>query len=325
MIISVSRRTDIPCYYSDWFFERMRQGYVYVRNPMNSHQVSKILLNRENVDCIVFWTKNPQPMISRLTELGDIPYYFQFTITGYGRDIEPGLPDKRSVILPTFIQLASMIGKERMILRYDPILMNEKYTLQYHCKAFEEIVGTLSGYTNQVVISFLDYYTKITKNLKEQGIRSLEEDEVHDIAREFSRIAKKYGMKIVTCAEKYDLSEWGIGHSCCIDPNIIESILQANIKDVEEMNALGETLRNIQLATKLKSLKKDKNQRVECGCVESIDIGAYNTCRNGCRYCYANVGQEVILRNYACYDSSSDVLCSKVTEEERMWAECHVR
>lgn len=295
MILSVSRRTDIPSYYSEWFLNRLKEGFLYVRNPMNARQVSKILLDKETIDCIVFWTKNPKPMLSRIHELRDYPFYFQFTLTGYGRDIEPSLPDKRKELIPTFIKLSEMVGRERVILRYDPILLNERYTLEYHCKAFEEITSKLSGYTNCVVISFLDWYTKIDKNMRKQGIRIPKEEEIRYVAKQFGGIAKKNHMKIVTCAEKMDLSEYGIGHSSCIDRELIESII-------------GRSL----------SVKKDKNQRMECCCVASVDIGTYNTCLNGCTYCYANVSRGIIERNYHGYDKKSPILCSQVNEEDKI-------
>lgn len=295
MIISASRRTDIPCFYSDWFFNRLKEGFLYVRNPMNARQVSKILLDKNSIDCIVFWTKNPKPMLSRIHELENYPFYFQFTLTGYGNDIELTLPDIRTELIPTFINLSKRIGRQRVILRYDPIFLNERYTLEYHCKAFEEITSKLSGYTNCVVISFLDWYTKIDKNMRKQRIRIPKEEEIRYIAKQFGEIARKNHMKIVTCAEKFDLSDYGIGHSSCIDKELIESIT-------------GRSL----------SVKKDKNQRLECGCVASVDIGTYNTCLNGCTYCYANVSREIIERNYHGYDKESPILCSQVNEEDKI-------
>ena len=159
MILSVSRRTDIPQFYSDWFFDRMKAGFLCVRNPMNSRQVSRIDLSPDLVDCVAFWTKNPAPMMGRIGELGKIPYYIQFTLTGYGRDIEPGLPDKRQLI-EIFRETAELAGAKRLVWRYDPIFFNEKYTKAYHCRAFCEIARGLSGFSETAVISFLDIYGK---------------------------------------------------------------------------------------------------------------------------------------------------------------------
>ena len=140
MIISASRRTDIPAYYSDWFCNRLREGFVCVRTPMNFHQVSRIALSSDVVDGIVFWTKDPRPLMPRLEELRAYPYYFQFTLTPYGKDMEPGLPDKGAVLLPAFQMLSDMIGPERVIWRYDPILLTARYTADFHITAFRQIV-----------------------------------------------------------------------------------------------------------------------------------------------------------------------------------------
>ena len=165
MIISASRRTDIPNYYSEWFYNRIKEGFLYVRNPMNFHQVSEIRITPDLVDCIVFWTKNPLPMMDRLEELKAYPYYFQFTLTGYGNDVEINLPDKKTSIIPAFRELAGRIGREKVIWRYDPIFFTGRYTVQYHLKAFRNIAEALSGYTEKCVISFLDIYSKNRKQI----------------------------------------------------------------------------------------------------------------------------------------------------------------
>lgn len=164
MILSASRRTDIPNYYMDWFLRRIREGYVDVRNPINPHQISRIALSPSVVDCIVFWTKNPENMLPHLGELAAYPYYVQFTLTSYGRDIEPNLPDKKDRLIPTFQALSSKIGKERVVWRYDPIFLNQRYTVSYHLAAFSEIARRLRGYTERVVISFIDLYAKTKRN-----------------------------------------------------------------------------------------------------------------------------------------------------------------
>ncbi len=172
MILSVSRRTDIPNYYADWFLNRIEDGYLYVRNPMNAHQISRINLSPDVVDCIVFWTKNPEPMLDKLDRLKDYKYYFQFTLTGYGKDIEPFLPHKRDKMIPIFQQLSFMIGKEKVIWRYDPIIITDNYTEEYHVKAFREIAMKLNGYCNKVVISFVDTYTKTKKEYEVDSYHS---------------------------------------------------------------------------------------------------------------------------------------------------------
>lgn len=218
MILSVSRRTDIPNYYFDWFCNRLREGWLYVRNPMNERQVSRIELMPETVDCIVFWTKNPAAMMNKLSLLDPYSYYVQFTLTGYGRDVEPGLPDKRSVLLPRFRQLSRAIGKKRVIWRYDPILFTPVYTSSYHLKAFAEIAGELEGYTETAVISFVDMYSKIRKNMKALQLRELPEQELMEFAGRLADIAKMHGITVRSCAEALDLEAAGIRHGSCIDP-----------------------------------------------------------------------------------------------------------
>ena len=295
MILSVSRRTDIPAFYAEWFFQRIREGFLYVRNPMNPRQVSRIGLSPEVVDCIIFWSKNPAPMLERLDELREYPFYFQFTLTGYGRDIEPGLPDKRKEVIGTFQKLSEKVGKERVVWRYDPILVNDRYTMEYHWKAFEEIAGCLKGYTEKVVISFVDFYAKTLRNTKDLYIKSLSREEMKEIAEEMAQIAKSCGLVIETCAEQINLQDVGIRHGSCIDKKRIEKIVGCSL-----------------------SVEKDKNQREACGCCESIDVGAYNTCRNGCRYCYANYHEEQVRKCIACYDVNSPLLCGRIEPEERV-------
>ncbi|MDE6983494.1 MAG: DUF1848 domain-containing protein [Lachnospiraceae bacterium] len=293
MILSVSRRTDIPNYYSDWFFNRIREGYLYVRNPMNSHQISRVSLSPDVVDCIVFWTKNPANMMSRLERLQDYAYYFQFTLTGYGRDIEPNLPDKRTELIPIFRRLSEKIGKERVIWRYDPVLLNTRYTVAYHLKAFEEIAGHLAGCTEKVVISFVDFYAKTLRNTKGLGIRPMTNEELFIIAESMAQTAKKYHMTIESCAEQIDLQEAGIEHGNCIDKKLIEKITGCRLTG-----------------------GKDKNQRSACGCMESVEVGAYHTCRNGCKYCYANFDDARVRETVKWYNETSELLCGTISAED---------
>lgn len=295
MILSVSRRTDIPNYYSEWFYNRIREGFVCVRNPMNLHQISRLDLSPEVVDCIVFWTKNPEPMIGRLDELLAYKYYFQFTLTGYGKDIESGVPHKKEKMIPIFQKLSEKIGSKRVIWRYDPILFTNKYTPEYHLRAFEQIAEALREYTNKCVISFVDIYAKNKKVMEEIGAYNIDEVMLAEFAGKLSQIAAANGMTVSSCAENIDLIRYGIGHNCCIDKNLIEDIIGCRI-----------------------NVGKDKNQRQECGCVESIDIGTYNTCKNGCKYCYANYSRDSVLKNCGKYDEDSPILCGMITEDDKI-------
>lgn len=289
MIISASRRTDIPAYYYEWFFNRIKDGYLLVRNPLNIHQISKIKLNPDIVDFIVFWTKNPENMIDRLEILQDYNYYFQFTITSYDKDIEENVPNKGRCILSTFKKLSDKIGKEKVIWRYDPILLNKKYTIEYHSKNFEKLAKQLSDYTEKCTISFIDLYKKTDRNLKDSCIEYMNEEEIRLIAKVLSDIANQYNLKLDTCAENIDLEEFGISHAHCIDAELMEKLTNYEFK-----------------------VGKDKNQRKECGCVESIDIGAYNTCKNGCKYCYANFNKAQVETNCALHNFYSELLYGEV-------------
>lgn len=266
MIISVSRRTDIPAFFSEWFFNRLEDGYFMVRNPVNFHQVSKVAVSPQNAECFVFWTKNPSlsfiENLSKLDEKG-FNYYFQFTISSYAQDIEKSVPRKTEII-EKFQKLAQLIGKEKVIWRYDPIILNEKYDFNYHVKYFDYIAGRLSGYTEKVIISFIDCYSKIKNRLEEYKIAELNQQQMRELGIALKQIADKHNLKIESCSEKINLDDIGIYHGHCIDGELINRICKKNF-----------------------IFQKDKTQRDECGCVTSIDIGSYNTCRHNCAYCYA--------------------------------------
>lgn len=296
MIISVSRRTDIPAFYSDWFFNRIDKGYLYVVNPMNCKQVSEIRLNRSTVDCFVFWTKNPEPMLNKLHILDEkgFSYYFQFTLTAYDQDIEPVFHNKNDLV-KTFRQLAKQIGKEKVVWRYDPILLNEKYTKEFHYKWFEKLCMSLCGYTQLCVISFLDLYVKIRKNINKLYITEIQENDMIEIGKRFSQIARKYNIIIETCSEKVDLSKYGINKGKCIDDKLISNIIGKAI-----------------------DVKKDDTQRESCGCVKSIDVGQYNTCKHFCAYCYANFSRGSVEENCKKHDVNSELLAGTLQGDEKI-------
>ena len=295
MILSVSRRTDIPNYYSEWFYHRIKERYLYVRNPMNIHQISKVDISPEVVDCIVFWTKNPEPMMERLGELAAYQYYFQFTLTGYGKDVEPNVPHKKEKMIPVFKALSDRIGRKKVVWRYDPILFTNTYTPEYHLRAFEQIAMALKGYTEKCVISFADVYAKNKRNMELVGAYDLDAADLFKFAKRIGEIAQKCDMEIVSCAERIDLSPCGIGHNCCIDKALIENIIGSKLK-----------------------VQKDKNQRQECGCMESVEIGTYNTCKNGCKYCYANYSAESVAKNCRNYNPLSPILCGTISEDDKV-------
>ena len=293
MIISASRRTDIPAYFADWFYQRMEEGFVHVRNPMNVHQVSEVPLTPDVVDGIVFWTKDPRPMMDRLDRLQEFPFYFQFTVNPYDTDLEPGVPKKADKIIPAFQELANGLGKERVIWRYDPIVLTDKYTVDEHVRRFRMLADKLSGHTEKCVISFVDLYQKTQRNMAGVDLLPLGVPEMEQLAEAFSGIAREHGLGLETCAEALDLDAFGIQHACCIDRALLERISDCEL-----------------------DVAKDKNQRLVCGCVASIDIGAYNTCSHLCRYCYANFSEQAVKDARAQHDPRSSLLVGHLSDED---------
>ena len=291
MILSVSRRTDIPAFYAEWFMERLRQKYVLVRNPFNIHSISRIPLSPENVDAIVFWTKNSKPIHKYLDEIDELgyKYYFQYTITPYKNDLEEKVQDKKEII-ETFKNLSEKIGSEKVILRYDPVILSDNYTIDFHKKAFIRLCDLLAPYTKKIVFSFLDDYKKISKNIKQLNIKEISAEEMCIMAEYFADTAKKYNLKIESCAEQIDLERFGINHGKCIDSELIEKITGYKL-----------------------SVGRD-NQRNACGCIKCIDIGEYNTCMHKCLYCYANINKEAAFKNYKLHNKKSPLLIGYVDE-----------
>ena len=293
MIISASRRTDIPTYYSEWFFNRLREGYVLVRNPMNARQISRISLSPEAVDGIVFWTKNPVPILSRLGELEPYPYYFQFTLTAYGRDVEPNLPGKNGVLIPAFQELSRMAGRERVVWRYDPIFLSDRYTVEYHCRYFRVLAAKLGEYTEKCTVSFLDFYRSTARNMRSLHIREMTAAQQREMMERFSEIAGEYGLYIDTCSEAISLEDLGISHASCVDRERLERIGGYRLK-----------------------VGRDRNQREECGCAASVDIGAYDTCGNGCLYCYATDSPPRAAERVRAHRPDSPILFGTVGPED---------
>lgn len=291
MILSVSRRTDIPAFYAEWFMERLRQKYVLVRNPFNIHNISRIPLSPENVDAIVFWTKNSKPIHKYLDEIDELgyKYYFQYTITPYKNDLEEKVQDKKEIV-ETFKKLSEKIGSEKVVLRYDPVILNDNYTIDFHKKAFAKLCDLLAPYTKKIIFSFLDDYKKISKNIKQLNIKEISAEEMYIMAEYFADTAKNYNLKIESCAEQIDLGRFGINHGKCIDDELIEKITGYKI-----------------------SAGRD-NQRNACGCIKCIDIGEYNTCMHKCLYCYANINKDAAFKNYKLHDNKSPLLIGYVDE-----------
>ena len=292
MILSVSRRTDIPAFYTDWFINRIKAGFVHVRNPMNYHQVSKVSLAPDVIDCMVFWTKNPTPILDKLKLISNYNYYFQVTINAYDKKIERNVPET-NIIINTFQNLSMKIGKQKMIWRYDPIFYTSGIDLSYHLKKFSMIASQLTGFTNRCVISFADVYRKTERNMR--CLQPLNEDMMLEMGAHLSAIAKSFDMEIIACSESVDLSPVGIGNAKCIDDSLISAIIGQKIY-----------------------VDKDKNQRSECGCVTSVDIGAYNTCKHGCLYCYANYSDTSVKNNTLKHNPHSPFLIGDKEPDDKV-------
>jgi hypothetical protein len=279
MIISASRRTDIPAYYSDWFYNRILAGYCTVPNPFNPKQISFVDLRPEAVDAIVFWTRNPKPLFKYLSFLDSngYKYYFQFTLNNYPRILEPFRPGF-DLAIRNFKVLSSTIGKGKVIWRYDPILLSDVTPADFHIRNFEKIARELAGFTERVMISLVDEYRKTVRNLKaldigyEGGVAK--EGEMEKLLKMIAEIATSNGLKIFSCAEPRDFSHLGIFPGKCIDDELIRRELGVEIKYV-----------------------KDKGQRKTCRCTVSKDIGANETCLMGCKYCYATTSRERAVAN----------------------------
>jgi hypothetical protein len=264
MLISASRRTDIPAFFADWFFSRIREGCVLTQNPFHPQQVKQVDLTPLAVDGFVFWSKNPEPMLDRLSLLVDYPFYFQFTVNAYGQAIEPAVPEKEKVI-ESFRRLSALIGPERIIWRYDPIFISDQWTPQRHLDHFGSLASRLSGLTSQCTTSFVDVYRKNIRAMRLQGLTPPDPDQIRFLGAGLAGICSGQKMQLQTCAETVDLSDLGVGHASCVD--------------AEKMAAIS---------GRPTTAAKDKQQRPACGCSAGVDIGHYNTCRHGCVYCYAN-------------------------------------
>ena len=295
MIVSASRRTDIPRFHMGWLLKRLEEGFALVRNPMSPAQVSRVALDAGSVDCIAFWTKNPQPLLARLDrleELAPAPFFVQFTLNAYGSDVEAGLPRKAELV-ETFRALARAIGPDRVVWRYSPILVGGPYTLEHHLRYFEVFAGKLEGCARTCRLSFLDVYPKIAARMAALGLEGVPEAEKGPLALRLAQIGEAHGIDVGGCGDPA-LDRVGMAHEGCIGALTVE-------------RAAG-------LAAHGKG-----SQAGACRCVASVDIGSYDTCANGCVYCYANPGGSPIpgtpwrMRRS---DPASPLLCDSLRAED---------
>lgn len=290
MILNTGLRTDIPGFFSEWFYNRIDEGFVYVRNPYAKNHVYSYKLDPELIDCIIFTTKNPRPMFRNLEKIDKFNQYWHVTITPYGKEIEPNVPPVDEVI-DSFKFLSERLGKEKVTLRYDPIFISEKYSLEKHIESFDYILDSLSDYTTEAIISFIDLYEKTKRNFP--NAKEVTQDERLRIGEEFAKIGEKYNIKVKTCVEGTELERFGIDSSGCMTKEVLEKAINKNL-----------------------NIPKQKARNGECYCLLNNDIGEYNTCDHGCLYCYANSNKRLVKRNLKLHDPKSPLLIGQIKEDD---------
>ena len=289
MIINTGSRTDIPAFFHRWFLNRIDEGFVCTRNPYND-DIYRYPLDSKIIDCLCFCTKNPKPLLKNIDVLDDFNQFWFVTITPYGKDIEVNVPDFKKV-MKSFKELSEYLGVNKVSWRYDPIFITEKYSLEYHIDKFEQMASELSDYTDGCTISFIDLYQKVLRNFPEANEVTIEEQLV--IGENFSRIAKEYDIQMKTCVEGTLLDRFGFDSSGCMTQSVIEKAIGNNMK-----------------------IPKGKYRIRECDCIFGRDIGAYNTCMHGCRYCYANFSTKLVKRNWKLHNPDSPFLIDNVKDRD---------
>lgn len=284
MIIQTGMRTDIPAFYSKWFLNRIKEGYVLVRNPYNERQVTRYRLAPDVVDLVAFCTKNPAPMLPYMNVLKPYGQYWFVSITPYGKDIEPNVPDKEKV-MDDFKKLSDIAGVDSMGWRYDPVFIDETHSVEWHITEFEKIAENLCGYTKSCVISFIDIYKKVERNFPEA--REVSKSDRITLGKELIKIAKNYGMTIRPCAEGDELAPYGADCSGCMTVNTFETALHACLNVPN---------------------RKTNQRNGQCACLLGVDIGAYDTCGHLCKYCYANSNAELVKENMKKHNPMSPFL-----------------
>lgn len=325
VIISASRSTDIPAFYAQWFVNRLKAGYCVWYNPFNQ---KPMYISFAKTKVVVFWTKNPEPMIPFLPELDKrgIHYYFQVTLNDYVNEgFEPNVgPVEHRV--EVFKRLANLVGKEKVIWRFDPLIVTPQLTARQLLTKIYHVGNQLKGYTDKLVFSFIDVraYRKVQSNLiKETPFYTRETVEnaeptgsyLDELVEGLAKLRDHWNeegwpLSLATCGEKIDLEKYGIEHNRCIDGELMERIF-ADDKELVYYLRTGklpepDLFGNIpELPADRKDLK-DKGQRKVCGCMISKDIGMYNTCRHFCVYCYANTSKDIVLRNKERHSDESE-------------------
>ncbi len=288
MILFASGRTDIPAFYSNWFINRVEAGFVDVRNPFNQKLVSRIYFS--DVDLIMFCSKNPLPMINKLDIL-KVPVLFHVTITPYGKDVEPNIPDKR-LIIDGVKKLSLVLSIDNVVVRYDPIFLSDKYNVDYHIRAFDKLCKNLNGYVNKIIVSFMDEYKNVRSNKNILKYRAFTREDYKKIGEAFSKSAHDNGMSVQTCFEDEDLTQYGFVKGEC----------------------LSHELAYILTGKKFKSSNVRKEKK--CECVQMVDIGDYNSCMHMCKYCYANYDEKAVSNNFERHDDNSSLLIGSIQRDD---------
>lgn len=321
LIVSASRSTDIPAFYADWFFHRLKVGYSAWTNPFNG---VKSYVSYQDTRFVVFWSKNPRPLLQHLYYLKErnIECYIQYTLNDYEKDgLERGVP-KLSERIDTFKLFVEKLGKGRVIWRFDPLILTDDISIDILLSKIERIGDQLQGYTEKLVFSFADIlsYRKVKANLEKNNIPYHEwtEPQMLEFAERLSKLNMKWGYTLSTCGEKVDLQQFGIMPNHCIDYDLIVRFAH---DDKELMDFIGATIKKRKydlfgepepipasaiLLSDDRYVIKDGGQREFCGCMRSKDIGEYNTCPHLCEYCYANTSKEVAVYNYNCHEPKSE-------------------
>lgn len=290
MILNVSSRTDIIAFYTPWFINRLKEGFVDVRNPFYKYNVSRIYFS--DVDAFVFCTKNPMPILPYLHLLKK-PILFHVTLTPYDRKVEPNVP-KKSQVIASIKKLSTVLGKENIYVRYDPIFINDTYTVNYHIKVFAKLMEHLDGYVSHVIVSFLDNYKNVQKNISVLNPKKITDDMYREIGLNFSKVAKEHNITVQTCCEEHNLIEYGFKKEDCISATLAYKLT-------------GKT-----------NFKYWKARGRNCKCIEMVDIGAYNSCRHYCKYCYANYNEEEINKNVLEHDINSSLLLGHLRSVDKI-------
>jgi DNA repair photolyase len=303
IIISASRSTDIPAFYSDWLVQRIKEGYVKWKNPFNG---VPLYVSFSKARLIVFWSKNPKPIIKHLEYLDERirNYYFQFTLNDYDQEkLEPNVPNVHSRI-ETFIELSERVGKSKVVWRFDPLILTDTINVDKLLKKVESIGNQLKNHTEKMVISFADIklYKKVQNNLRKNSIKYLEFNDglMNEFAVGLQQLNKNWNFEIGTCAERIPLEKFNIKHNKCIDEDLIIKLFSGDkiLMDFLGVKIIQGDIFNPNVRIEKKRDNKDKGQREFCGCIFSKDIGEYNTCPHLCEYCYANSSKEIALANW---------------------------